>query len=304
MTNRITTEMITGSMLNDINSSQAAMDRSQAELSSGKTILQASDNPYGASRAIALQSQLDGLGSYANNVQDGISWENTAGGALSNINDVVQRVRELLVQASSGIDNQSDLNNIATEVDQLTETVKQDANTQYAGQYIFSGTLTETPPYQPGATDAYQGDAGTVTRAIGPGSSVTVSTDISSLLGSGQGSGDGKLLDVLRTISEHLRGGTTEDKNALSSTDLKGIDANVATLTQLQAGAGAVDAQLQSAASRIEDLQNTTTQILSNTQDAELAKTSINYSNQQAAYDAALRAGANIVQMSLLEFLH
>jgi len=304
MTNRITTEMITGSMLNDINSSQAAMDRSQAELSSGKTILQASDNPYGASRAIALQSQLDGLGSYANNVQDGISWENTAGGALSNINDVAQRVRELLVQASSGIDNQSDLNNIATEVDQLTETVKQDANTQYAGQYIFSGTLTETPPYQPGATDAYQGDAGTVTRAIGPGSSVTVSTDISSLLGSGQGSGDGKLLDVLRTISEHLRGGTTEDKNALSSTDLKGIDANVATLTQLQAGAGAVDAQLQSAASRIEDLQNTTTQILSNTQDAELAKTSINYSNQQAAYDAALRAGANIVQMSLLEFLH
>jgi len=304
MTNRITTEMITGSMLNDINSSQAAMDRSQAELSSGKTILQASDNPYGASRAIALQSQLDGLGSYANNVQDGISWENTAGGALSNINDVVQRVRELLVQASSGIDNQGDLNNIATEVDQLTETVKQDANTQYAGQYIFSGTLTETPPYQPGATDAYQGDAGTVTRAIGPGSSVTVSTDISSLLGSGQGSGDGKLLDVLRTISEHLRGGTTEDKNALSSTDLKGIDANVATLTQLQAGAGAVDAQLQSAASRIEDLQNTTTQILSNTQDAELAKTSINYSNQQAAYDAALRAGANIVQMSLLEFLH
>ncbi len=59
------------------------------------------------------------------------------------------------------------------------------------------------------------------------------------------------------------------------------------------------------AATRIEALARLrSTKILSNTEDTDVAKTTIAYSNQQAAYEAALRAGANIVQESLLNFLH
>jgi flagellar hook-associated protein 3 FlgL len=295
--------MVTSTTLNDINSSLAALERTSNELSSGKTILEPSDNPYGASRVIDLQSQLDGLSSYATNAQEGISWENTASSAMSNMGNVLQSVRGLLVQASSGTYSQSDRESIATEVEQLTEAVKQDADTQYAGQYVFSGTKTTTAPYEPGSEDAYQGDTGTVTRAVGPGLSVNVSTDISSLLGNGQGSGDGKLLDTLRTISEHLRGGSAEDVSALNSTDLKNLEASIDTLSQLQATAGSATDQLQTAVSRIEGLQSSITAALSNTDDADIAQTSIEYSNEQAAYSAALRAGASIVQESLLQFL-
>ena len=50
-----------------------------------------------------------------------------------------------------------------TRSQQITETVKQDANTQYAGQYVFSGTLTNTAPYEQGeANDAFQGNEGTI----------------------------------------------------------------------------------------------------------------------------------------------
>ncbi|HWJ50764.1 MAG TPA: flagellar hook-associated protein FlgL [Solirubrobacteraceae bacterium] len=305
MSNRIATGMVTSSTLNDINSALSKLERSSEELSSGRTILQPSDNPYGASHAIDLQSQLDGLTSYTANVQDAISWTNTAGGAMSNMSSVVQRVRELLVQASNATYNQGDLNSVATEVSQLTETLKQDANTQYAGQYVFSGTLTTTPPYKQGPEDAYQGNAEAISRSIGPGgASVTVNTNISSLLGNGAGSGDGKLLETLRTISEHLTGGTAEDRAALNSTDLKAIDASMETLTQLQATAGSVTNQLHVASTRIEDLQSSIGKTLSNTQDADFAKTTMAYSNEQAAYQAALRAGANIVQESLLNFLH
>ncbi len=150
MSERITPAMVTASTLNDINSSLATLERTSNELSSGKTILEPSDNPYGASQVIDLQSQLDGLSSYATNAQEGISWENTAGGAMANISKSLQRVRELLVQSSNGTNNQSDRESIATEVEQLTEAVKQDANTQYAGQYVFSGTETTTAPYQQG----------------------------------------------------------------------------------------------------------------------------------------------------------
>ncbi len=304
MSDRITNAMLSASTLNDISSSLASLVRTSNELSSGKTILEPSDNPYGASRVIDLQSQLDGLNSYETNTHEGISWENTASSAMSSMNSVLQRVRELLVQSSNGTYNQGDLNNIAAEVDQLTETVKQDANTQYAGQYVFSGTATTTAPYPQGTEDTYQGDSGTVTRAIGPGASVNVSTDISSLLGNGRSSGDGKLLDTLRTIAKNLRGGTTAEREALGSTDLNNLDGNIETLAELQASAGSVTEQLQMASSRIEGIRNSISSSLSNTQDADFAKTSIAYSNEQAAYEAALRAGASIVQESLLNFLH
>jgi flagellar hook-associated protein 3 FlgL len=303
MTERITPAMVTATTLNDINSSLATLERTSSELSSGKTILQPSDNPYGASQVIDLQSQLDGLSSYETNAREGISWENTAGGAMSNIANVLQTVRELLVQSSTGTVNQSDRESIATEVDQLTEAVKQDANTQYAGQYVFSGTETTTVPYPQGAEDTYQGNTGTITRAIGPGVSVDISTDISSLLGNGQGSGDGKLLDTLRTISEHLRGGTTEDISALGSTDLNSLESSIGTLSQLQATAGSVTDQLQTATNRIESLQSSISASLANTDGANIAQDSIAYANEQAAYEAALRAGASIIQESLLQFL-
>jgi flagellar hook-associated protein 3 FlgL len=303
MSDRITPAMVTSSTLNDLNSSLSALERTGSELSSGKTILEPSDNPYGASQVIDLQSQLDGLTSYESNTQDGIAWENTASSAMSGMSEVTQRVRELLIHGANGTYNQSDLNTMALEVEQLAEAVKQDANTQYAGQYVFAGTLTTTPPYQPGASDEYQGNGETVSRAVGPGASVTISTNISTLLGSGEASGDGKLLNTLRTIAQHMRGGTAEDRNALSSTDLQDLDGNIETLSQLQATAGSATDQLRTALARNEDLQTSITEGLSDTEDTNVAAVSIAYSNEQAAYEAALRAGATIVQESLLNFL-
>ncbi len=132
-----------------------------------------------------------------------------------------------------------------------------------------------------------------------------VNTDIASVLGSGQGAADGKLLDTLRTISQNLRGGTPADMEALSGADLKNLNANL-ELAQHPAGGRRRDHQPAAASppTASQDLQITTAQALSNTQDADLAKVSIAFSNEQAAYNAALHAGASIVQMSLLEFLH
>ncbi len=74
-------------------------------------------------------------------------------------------------------------------------------------------------------------------------------------------------------------------------------------LTQLQALSGSASEQLQVATARIESLEGSIEKALSNTYDTDFAKATIEYSNQQAAYTAALHAGANIVQESLLNFL-
>jgi flagellar hook-associated protein 3 FlgL len=303
MSERITPAMVTSATLNDLNASLSSLQRTTDELSSGRTILEPSDNPYGASQVINLQSQLEGLSAYEGNAQDGISWENTATNAMSSIGQVVQRVRELLVQGANGTYNQSDLETMALQVEQLTEAIKQDANTQYAGQYVFSGTETTTAPYEQGANDEYKGNEETIGRTVGPGASVNITTNISTLLGNGEEAEDEKLLDTLRTIAKNMRGGTAEDQALLGGADLQKLDANIATLTQLQASAGSATDQLQTALTRNEDLQNSITEALSNTDATNIAAASITYANEQAAYEAALRAGASIVQESLLNFL-
>lgn len=304
MSARITPAMVTNQTLTDLSSSLSALERTTDELSSGRTILEPSDNPYGANRVIDLQSQLDGLSSYEENAHEGIAWENTASGAMSNMNEIAQRIRELLVESANGTNSQNDLETLALQVEQLTESIKEDANTQYAGQYVFSGTATTTAPYAQGpGEDEYKGNAENITRAVGPAASVAITTNISTLLGNGEAAEDGKLLDTLRTIAKHMREGTTEAREELGTTDITNLDANLDTLSQLQAVAGSATDQLQTSLTRNEDLQTAITGSLADTEDTNVAATSIQYANEQAAYEAALRAGATIVQESLLNFL-
>jgi flagellar hook-associated protein 3 FlgL len=298
---RVTGLMTAQGTINDLSGALQRLTATESEMSSGLKITQPSDDPYGASQVVTLNGQLSQLGSYTNNVSDGTAWLNTAGGALTDINSSLQRVRELVVEAGNGTMSAADRSSAAAEVNQLIDSIKGSANTQYNGSYLFSGTATTTAPYQSGATDTYLGDAGTVTRTIGPNTSVAVNTNISALLGSG--SGDGKLLDSLRGVAADLSGGTTANGNALRTTDLTNLDGGLATLGTMQANVGALTDRLTLAASRLQSMQQTDTTQLSNTQDADLAQAAIDYSTEQAAYTAALKAGATIVQTSLVNFL-
>jgi flagellar hook-associated protein 3 FlgL len=305
MSMRITTGMVAATTLRDLTQDFSNLSSLQSKLASGKQITKPSDDPYGTSRALQLSGDLDGIQQYQRNVSDGTSWLSTSDTALGKISDVLQRARELLVQAGNDSAGSQSRAAIADEFDQLTESVKQEANAQYAGQYIFSGTATKTPPYVLGGSDAYQGDAGTVTRAIGPQVQVPINSDISSLLGNGQAAADGKLLDTLRTIAVDLRNpNQTTGGNNLRGADLQRLDASMDTLNALRADVGANANRFALADARLQAIEGNTTKQLSDVQDADVAKTITDYSTQQAAYNAALRAGANIVQSSLLDFLH
>jgi flagellar hook-associated protein 3 FlgL len=300
---RITQAMIARSTLSDLQSVADRLSATQRKLSSGKEITRPSDNPYGTSRALVLRGQLEGNQQYQRNVGEAGGWLTVTDTALGTMGDVVQRARELLVQGGNDTGGQSARDAIALEIDNLVDSLKQEADAQYEGRYVFSGTATQTRPYALGASDSYAGDAGQVAREIGPGVSVTVGTLGSALLGSGQGAADGKLIDTLRTIAQHLRGGTPADGDALRTTDLQALDANLDSLQQARASVGALQRRLDSAQSRPQQIEETTTSLLSQVEDADMAKTYTDFSTQQAVYQSALKAGSNIVQASLLDFL-
>jgi flagellar hook-associated protein 3 FlgL len=300
---RITTQMTTASVLTSINNVQDQLATTQQQLSTGLSINQPSDNPYGASLAIQLKNGLQGLSNYNSNITDGTAWASAADTSLQNVTSMLQRAQELTVQASNGDESATDLSATADEIDQLADAIKQEANTQYNGQYIFSGTSTNTQPYSNSTGDVYQGNTAAITRQIGPGSTLQVNVDISSLLGSGTSANDGKLLDTLRTIATDMRSGSSGVAD-LSSNQITNLQSSLSSVTQLQANVGATENRLTLASDRIQGLQNSDTAALSNDEDVNMAQAMTTFSNEQAAFTAALKAGANIVQSSLMDFLN
>jgi flagellar hook-associated protein 3 FlgL len=216
------------------------------------------------------------------------------------------RARDLIVAGSSDSVDQTSREAIAAELTQVIDGIKQTAGQTYRGSYVFSGAETSTPPYVQGTDDTYHGDeAGLdptlpgIVREIGPGVIVKINVVGRELLGDGQAAGDGKILDVLRDAVDHLMAG---DGPALRN-DIARVDANVDNVLSIRATNGARTNRLEAAVSRLQEIEEANTRQLSNVEDADIAKTLIELNSQTAAYQAALRAGASIVQSSLMDFL-
>jgi flagellar hook-associated protein 3 FlgL len=298
-TPRITSSMIHRGVLSDLNDVATRLSHTQLKLSSGKEILRPSDDPSGTGRALGLRTELEGLSQFRRNISDAEGWTSATDTALGTVNDIAQRARELLVRGASGTMAASERGAIADEIDQLISSAKDTANSNFAGRSLFGGTATTTKPYGT-ASDAYLGDSGDMVRSIGPGVSVIINARGSDVIGNGA---DGKLLNTLRDISTHLRGGTPADQTALGTTDIVSIDRSIDVVLTARAKIGSTANRLDSADDRLAELQESAKSLLSNTEDADMASTIVDYSTQQAVYQSALRAGAGIVQASLLDFL-
>jgi flagellar hook-associated protein 3 FlgL len=111
---------------------------------------------------------------------------------------------------------------------------------------------------------------------------------------------DGKLLNSLRDISDHLK---ANDGAALRSADMATLKGQLDGMLEVRARNGAQTNRLDGAQTRIDQITGALTNQLSNTEDVDFAKVLIDFNSQTAAYNAALKAGANIVQSSLMDFL-
>jgi flagellar hook-associated protein 3 FlgL len=293
---RITQNMLSRSLLLDLHNVTDKLSRTQRKISSGKELTAPSDDPFAASQALMLRQNVALDQQYQRNVAEAQSWQSVTDTALSNVTDAVLRVRDLVVQGASDTLGPQGRQAIANEVTQLIDSVKSAGNSQYAGRYVFSGSATLTQPYQLGANDAYGGNAEVVKREIGPG----VQVDLNTVGQSTFGDDTSGLLKTLRDIVTDLNSGNTA---ALGNADLKAIDVAHDAVVNCRSVVGALSNRLDSAMSRLQQLQDASAKQLSDTEDADMAKTLVDFSTQQAVYQSALRAGANIIQPSLMDFL-
>lgn len=127
---------------NSLQKNDNRLQASLGRLSSGLKIVNAKDNPSGLAMSKRMNAQIKGVDMAVKNAGDGISVIEIADGTMSEIHDMLQRINELAVKASTGILTDDDRNLIQEEVDQLKEEIDRIASeTEFNGQTLLDGTF-------------------------------------------------------------------------------------------------------------------------------------------------------------------
>jgi flagellin len=136
----------------NLNNTENMLSMSMQRLSSGLKINSASDDVAGYAISESLQSQVNGLNQASENIQDAVALAQTAQGALNDVNQMLQRIRELAVQYSNGTTSEEDQKAIISEVGQLVSEIQRvGETTQFNGKDLLNAA--EEIRFQVGAND-------------------------------------------------------------------------------------------------------------------------------------------------------
>ncbi|PRO65663.1 flagellar hook-associated protein FlgL [Alkalicoccus urumqiensis] len=143
---RVTQSMIQQSSLSNLSTSYEKLRGFQDQLSSGKKITRASQDPVVAMNGVRYRTQVTETGQFQRNLSEAYNWMETSDATLDKATNSLQRVRELGVQASNDSYESGQRANIAKEVAQLREHLMSLGNTKNNNKYIFNGTNTTNDP--------------------------------------------------------------------------------------------------------------------------------------------------------------
>ena len=210
---------------NNINKNQSALSSSIERLSSGLRINSAKDDAAGQAIANRFTSNIKGLTQAARNANDGISLAQTTEGALSEINNNLQRVRELTVQATTGTNSDSDLSSIQDEIkSRLSEIDRVSGQTQFNGVNVLAKN-------------------GSMAIQVGANDGQTINIDLqkidSSTLGLSGFSVSSNALKLSDSITQVGASGALQDVNLSSIATALKVDESSLTLHNVQTAAGA-----------------------------------------------------------------
>jgi len=155
----INTNMSSLNAQRNLTKSANELQTSMTRLSSGLRVNSSKDDAAGMSIAAKMDSQIRGMSQASRNANDGISMIQTADGALSNISDALQRMRELAVQAANGTNGADETSNIDTEMVALNDEISRIANsTKFNGIPLLSSANAVTKSIQVGADETQKID--------------------------------------------------------------------------------------------------------------------------------------------------
>ena len=263
--------------LRNSNINQGSAAKSMEKLSSGLRINRAGDDAAGLSISEKMRAQIRGLNQASTNAQDGISMVQTAEGALNETQNILQRMRELAVQAANGTNVSEDRSAINVEIQQLSAEVDRIAGTtEFNTQNLFSTGDVAT--------------ANTVTFQVGANSKQFISVTFSNMTAS-----------ALSVSTSDISVDTTENATASISV----INQAIIKVSTQRSTLGAVQNRLEHTIANLDNAAENLTAAESRIRDVNMAKEMSNFSKfnilQQAAQ--AMLAQANQLPQNVLQLL-
>jgi len=167
---RISTSWQFQQSLSTMLNQQSALANTQNQVTTGKRINVASDDPTGAAQALSLNHILASNAQYTSNIDAANTRLTTEGGALDSVTSLLDRARTLALNGINGSLSPSDRQNMATELTQIRDQLVQLANTTDTnGAALFAGTSTTTAPFTKNSdgTVTYNGNDGQLNTAVG-----------------------------------------------------------------------------------------------------------------------------------------
>ncbi|NBI27733.1 flagellar hook-associated protein FlgL [Chengkuizengella marina] len=299
---RVTSGMMNTQLLTNLNNNLERMTKYQEQLSSTKKLNKPSDDPVGVTYALRYRSDLSANKQYTENVSSALSWLEYSDSILDQTNDVLDRVRELTVQASNGTNDDAALNSIKEEMEELYGQLVTIGNSEFNGKYVFNGQQTNIKPYTEGNAKNESTDTGQILYAIGEGTKMAVNVTGDQVFGGLNPDGTPQEDNAFKVIDDILTQLENGDFDALSNS-LGTLDSRIDKLLSVRAEVGARTNRVELTKSRLEDNDINLQTVLSKTEDADLAFVITKLTESEYVYQAALSVGANMISVSLVDFL-
>jgi flagellin len=299
---------------NALNYNSKALAQAMQQLSTGKRINSAADDAAGLAISSRMTSQIKGLDQAVRNANDGISLLQTAEGALIEVTNMMQRMRELSVQSANDTNTVSDRTSLNLEYGQLMQEINRIAqNTQWNGMSIMNNTTSGASAIGTGGTVAAPATSGTELRNIkfqvGANANQTISTQLKdfSIPMTAAGVPDTTAVPATTQIFSGTARLNDTDITTLTnaSTAISRLDVALGRITDERATYGAVVNRLTYAGDNLTNVSQNTSESRSRILDADYAKASSELARTQIIQQAAtsVLAQANMDQQSVLKLL-
>jgi len=293
---RVTQGMISRDLLRQLNNTNSKLYDLQQQLVTGKKITKPSQDPVIASLGIAYRTEVAQINQYSRNMDEVHNWMDNSESALDQANSVLQRIRELTVEASNDTYTDDQRKDIQKEVIQLKEQLVNIVNTKVAGKYIFNGTNTSAPPVTIDAsgnvTTAYNANA--VQIEVNNGIKIPVNVNPNDAF-------PPSLFADIQDLEAAI-GATPSDGKQIGSF-LDKIDQHIDEVVGARAELGARMNRVDMIDNRIGAQKQIAETMMANNEDAQFEQVLVDYQTQLSVQRAALAVGSKIIQPTLVDFL-
>ncbi len=290
---KVTQTSLYRTLQSTLNKGNANMAEFYLQASTGKKVINASDDPSAIGSIFSSRTAIDVSTRYKESIADVQGGLDILDGYLDSAENIMVRAKEIATAAINGSVNDNDLETYANEVRELKAALLDIGNAQVDGKYIFAGYAEQTEPFS-GDPVTFQGTSDHKMVEISSGQSVQ-----SNLTG-----------DEVFTTPMDVFSVLDDLENALSSNDTAGLETS---LTALEGAAeqirgkrsemGNINSRMDDVSTLLSNLQLQMQERLSNYEDADLVEVMTGIAQAEQGYEAAMSVSSRLSQLSILDYL-